>query len=144
MSSEGQPPPDPYGQEPGQPGQPGQPGWGQQPPPPPGGQQWGGGYAPPPQGQYGYVRQDHPRATTALVLGIVGLVLCGIAAPFAWRIGKGAMDDIDRSQATLGGRGQAQAGYVLGIIGTVLLVLSVLFVVVVFFGVAAGSMSTSP
>ena len=118
MSSEGQPPPDPNGQ---------QPGWGQQPPPPPPGQGWGGGYAPPPQGQYGYVRQDHPRATTALVLGIVGLVLCGIAAPFAWRIGKGAMDDIDRSQGTLGGRGQAQAGYVLGIIGTVLLVLGLLF-----------------
>jgi hypothetical protein len=140
MSSEGQPPPDPHGE---------QPGWGQQPPPPgqqpQPGQQWGGGYAPPPQGQYGYVRQDHPRATTAMVLGIVGLVLCGLAAPFAWRIGKGAMDDIDRSQGTLGGRGQAQAGYVLGIIGTVLLVLSVVFVVVVLvFGLAAGSMSTSP
>ena len=125
MSSEGQPPPDPDGQ---------QPGWGQQPPPP-SGQGWGGGYAPPPQGQYGYVRPDHPRATTALVLGIVGIVLCSIASPFAWRIGKGAMDDIDRSQGTLGGRGQAQAGYVLGIIGTVLLVLGLLFfVVVLVFG----------
>ena len=130
MSSEGQPPPEP--QDP-------QPGWGQQPPPPgqqpQPGQQWGGGYAPPPQGQYGYVRQDHPRATTAMVLGIVGLVLCGIAAPFAWRIGKSAMDDIDRSQGTLGGRGQAQAGYVLGIIGTVLLVLGVVFV---FFALVIG------
>ena len=132
MSSWGPTPPeDPSGQ---------QPGWGQQPPPP--GSQWGGN-APPPQGQYGYVRQDHPRATTALVLGILGLVLCGLAAPFAWRIGKGAMDDIDRSQGTLGGRGQAQAGYILGLIGTILLGIAVLaFVAVVVFAFAGLAVSS--
>jgi Domain of unknown function (DUF4190) len=135
MSSEGQPPPDPDGQ---------QPGWGQQPPPPPPpGQGWGGGYAPPPQGQYGYVRQDHPRATTALVLGIVGLVLCGLAAPFAWRIGKNAVDEIDRSQGTLGGRGQAYAGQILGLIGTILLVVGIVALLgILVLGVA--SVSTSP
>ena len=118
---------------------------GQQPgrrPPPPG-QGWGGGYAPPPQGQYGYVRQDHPRATTALVLGILGLVLCGLAAPFAWRIGKNAVDEIDRSQGTLGGRGQAYAGQILGLIGTILLVVGIVALLgILVLGVA--SVSTSP
>ena len=130
MSSSGPNPPDDSGQ---------QPGWGQQPPP---GGGWGGN-APPPQGQFGYVRPDHPRATTALILGILGLVLCGIAAPFAWRIGKGALDDIDRSQGRVGGRGQAQAGYILGIIGTILLAISVLafFLIVVL---AIGGLATSP
>lgn len=39
-------------------------------------------------------------------------------------IGKRAVAEIDASGGRLGARGQAQAGYVLGIIGTVLLVLS--------------------
>ena len=103
-------PHDPYGQPAyGQPayGQPayGQPAYGQQPM----------GYAP-----------DHPRATTALVLGILGLVVCGLVAPFAWRIGKRTLDEIDGSHGQLGGRGTAQAGYVLGIIGTALLLLGLL------------------
>ena len=64
---------------------------------------------------------DHPKATTSLVLGILGIVICGIIAPFAWRMGKRAVDEIDASQGQLGGRGQAQAGYILGVIGTILL-----------------------
>ena len=67
---------------------------------------------------------------TALILGIVGLVCCSIAAPFAWSIGGKAVKEIDASGGRLGGRGQAQAGKILGIIGTVLLVLGVLFFIV--------------
>ncbi len=87
-------------------------------------------YPPPPGGQYQQPPQDHPRAMTALILGILGLVICGILAPFAWRIGKQAMDEIDASGGRIGGRGTAQAGYILGIIGTVLLVLGLLVLVV--------------
>ena len=103
---------------------------------------------PAPQGeysqQYGYAPPyppDHPKATTALVLGIVGLVLCGIAAPFAWQMGKRTVSEIDASQGRLGGRGAAQAGYVMGIIGTVFLGLAVLLLVVmlVLFVLFAGS-----
>jgi hypothetical protein len=107
----------PGGQPPYDPNQPygyGQGGYGQVPPPPP------GGYAQP---------ENHPRATTALVLGILGLVCCSILAPFAWSIGKKAVNEIDASGGRYGGRGQAQAGYILGIIGTVLLILGVLFMV---------------
>jgi uncharacterized membrane protein YjgN (DUF898 family) len=78
---------------------------------------------------------DHPRATTALVLGILGIVLCQVVAPFAWRIGKRTVDEIDASHGQLGGRGSAQAGYVLGIIGTALLVLG-LVALLLFAGLA--------
>src|SRR5215212_7161970 len=91
----------PYGQpQYGQPqyGQPqyGQPEYGQPQGSPP------VGYAP-----------DHPKATTSMVLGILGIVLCGLIAPFAWRIGKRTMNEIDASNGQLGGRGTAQAGYIM-------------------------------
>ena len=118
-----------YGQQSGQGyGQ----GYGQQ-----SGQEGGYGYpaAPPPQGSWGQPRQDHPRAILSLILGIVGLVLCGVAAPFAWVIGKRAVDEIDASGGRLGGRGVAQAGKILGIIGTVLVILGLLvFVLVLTIG----------
>ena len=125
---DGEPPADPYGRPSGQP--PAYPSQGQY-----GGgydaaQGYGGGYGGQPG--YGYPGAppvDHPRATTALVLGILGFVLCGILSPFAWRIGKGAVDEIDASNGRMGGRGAAQAGYVLGLIGTILLGLALLVVV---------------
>lgn len=72
---------------------------------------------------------DHPQAITALVLGILGVVLCGVLAPFAWVIGGRAVADIDASHGTIGGRGAASAGRVLGIVGTVLLGVALLFIV---------------
>jgi len=89
----------PYGQ---------QPGYGQMPVP----------YAP-----------EHPKSTTALVLGILGVVVCQIIGPFAWSVGKRTVAEIDASNGMLGGRGSAQAGYILGIVGTVLLILGVVFFV---------------
>jgi TRAP-type C4-dicarboxylate transport system permease small subunit len=90
---------------------------------------------------------DHPRATTALVLGILGMVACGVLAPFAWSIGKRAVTEIDASQGRLGGRGTANAGYILGVIGSILLGLGILFAVLVLgfgiLGLAAG-VSTAP
>ena len=109
-TSYGQPPPG-YGPPP--------PGYG---PPPP-------GYGPPPPG-YGYGAPDHPKATTSLVLGILGVVLCQVISPFAWVTGKRTLNEIDASQGQWGGRGQAQAGYILGIVGTVLLGLGAAFLVI--------------
>jgi hypothetical protein len=147
-------PQDPYGQQSGAPqyGQPqyGQPSYGQpqydpQYGQPQYGQQYGGqtpygqppGYPP-----VGYA-PDHPKATTALVLGILGVVLCSLAAPFAWRIGKQTVREIDDSHGQLGGRGAAQAGYVLGIIGTVLLGLYVLVIVAAIGLVVVGGVVSS-
>lgn len=97
----------------------------------------------PPPG-YPVVRPDHPRATTAMVLGILGLVVCGICAPFAWSIGGKAVKEIEASGGAYGGRGQAQAGYIMGIIGTILMgigvVLGVIWLIfVVILGVASST-----
>ena len=89
---------------------------------------------------------DHPRATLALVLGILGIVLCQVAAPFAWVIGKRTVAEIDASRGTVGGRGAAQAGYVLGIIGSILLILAGLLLLLylgMFVVLMGGSMASS-
>src|SRR3954451_3657750 len=85
----------------------------------------------PPQGPYPPIAYapDHPKATTSLVLGILGIVICNVVAPFAWKIGRDTVREIDASQGRLGGRGSAQAGYVLGVIGTAILAVGVLFAV---------------
>ncbi len=128
------------------------------PPPDPGAQPYG--YGPPPGGPgyppsygppsgygpgYGFAVPDHPKATTSMVLGILGVVLCQVVAPFAWVTGKRTLNEIDASGGRWGGRGQAQTGYVLGIVGSVLLGLSLAFLLVylvvafiAFAGVAAG------
>src|SRR4051794_16189109 len=96
-----QPSQDPSSQQPGY--------WQQQPPqgspysegsaPPPYEQQQytpAGQYAPQYGQQPGYqpiYAADHPKATTALILGILGIVVCGFIAPFAWRIGKRTVDE---------------------------------------------------
>ena len=85
------------------------------------------------------VAPEHPQATTAMVLGILGLVFCGFTAPFALFIGRKSMREIDASGGRFGGRGQAQAGFVMGIIGTVFLTLGFLYVLFRFvvFGLAS-------
>lgn len=137
---EGQPPPDPdrdpYTNPP--PADSGQY-YAQQPPPPPGYGQ------PPAHGQGGYAQPpDHPRATTSLILGILGVVLCQVIAPFAWSIGKSTVNEIDASGGRLGGRGTAQAGYIMGIVGTVLLGIALVFLVIwIIFAVAVIGGSTT-
>lgn len=79
---------------------------------------------------------DHPQATLALVLGLVGLVgafvLCGVTlvvSPFAWAVGHNAVKEIEASQGRLGGLSNARAGMILGMIGSVLLILAILAVI---------------
>lgn len=101
-------------------------------------------YPPPPPGGYGYQAQppqNHPGAQTALILGIVALaggLLCGlpyVVGPFAWKKGKQVMNEVDASAGQVGGRGQAQAGYILGIIATVLLIVGVVgFIILLTVG----------
>ncbi len=137
------PPPSqaPYGQDPY-----GQDKYGQQPGSDP------GSYGQNPYGQqpygYGQAGPKHPSATTAMVLGIIALAggfFCGLPfllAPFAWSKGSRAVREIDASGGGLSGREQANAGRIMGIIGTVLLGLGLLaLVVVVVLGVAIGGTS---
>ena len=148
----GQPQPgqSPYGQPPQYGQQPpyGQPQYGQQPYGQPHGQ-------PSPYGQqpgYGYAGQapgNHPQATTAMVLSLVGLIgffVCGlplVLSPFAWRMGGRVVREIDANPGMYGGREQANAARIIGLIGTVLLGIIVVLFVLVFLLVAIGSVSTT-
>ena len=75
----------------------------------------------------------------ALVLGILGLVLCPLCAPFAWALGRKAELDVDASGGMLTGRGEATAGKILGIVTCVLYgLLIAIFVVIMGVGLSAG------
>lgn len=100
---------------------------------------WGGppGYPP-----YGYA-VDHPQGTTVLVLGILSIVMCQVCGPFAWSIGRKTLAEIDAQPGRYSNRGLVQAGYICGIVGSILLALSVvgglvyLIAVIAFIGSSA-------
>jgi hypothetical protein len=66
------------------------------------------------------------RATTALVLGILGLLCCGLLGIPAIIVGKQEMNNIDQGLAPVEGRGLAQAGFILGIVSLAIWVLGTL------------------
>lgn len=69
-------------------------------------------------------------AIASLVFGILGMVfLYGIGAIFAIVFGHIAKGQIDRSNATEGGRGLAVAGLILGWVGLFIFLLFVAFIV---------------
>ncbi|NGN92742.1 DUF4190 domain-containing protein [Nocardioides sp. KC13] len=122
-------------------------GYGQTPPPPTYGGQPGYGQAPygAPAAYSAQVGTPDSGATTAMVLGIIGLAggfFCGlpiVLSPFALFMGLSAKKRIDAAAGALTGRGNAQAGFILGIIGTVLLVLSIVVItIVIIIGVSGG------
>jgi len=81
---------------------------------------------------YGPVPREHPDGTTILVLGILGLVVCGLCAPFAWSKGNRALADIDRYPAGYSNRGTVQAGRICGIVGTCIMVGLIIFYALLF------------
>jgi hypothetical protein len=66
------------------------------------------------------------RATTSLVLGILGFLCCQILSPVAWYLGAQERNAIRNGLSAPEGEGVATAGMVLGIIGTVLLSLGII------------------
>ena len=105
-----------------------QPQWGQQQP-----AQWTptGPVAPPTPGS----------ATTALVLGILSLVMCGLFTGIpAMIVGRNAKREIAASGGRLGGEGVANAGFITGLIGTLLSVLGlVFFILIIVVGISAST-----
>ncbi|MCP4201604.1 MAG: DUF4190 domain-containing protein [bacterium] len=68
------------------------------------------------------------RPTIILVLGILGVICCGLLAPVAWIMGSSELKAIRSGASPAAGEGLAKAGMILGIIGTVLLLLSLLWI----------------
>ena len=102
------------------------PAWG----PPPG---WG---AP---GWGGAVALEHPEGTTVLVLGILSLLVCGVLGPIAWVKCNKALADMDRRGGTWANRGQVQAGRICGIVSSVMLIVSVGFLLLVVLAAIASN-----
>jgi hypothetical protein len=79
------------------------------------------------------------RGTLILVLGILGMVVCGPLAIAAWVMGSGDLKEMDAGTMDPGGRGTTQAGKICGIIGTILLIVGLIIFGIIFaFGLAAG------
>lgn len=97
----------------------------QQPGMAPGPAGWQAHWTPPPP--------THPNAVPALIVSIVSLVVCGgVISPLAWYLGSKAVKEIDENPQRYSGRAEANAGKIIGIIGTVLLILGVFFFVLFF------------
>ena len=92
------------------------------------------------------------QATTALVLGLLGLLggvsgllfgilglLVGFLSPFGWYLGRKEMKAIDAGLRDPTNRGTAKAGMILGIVGTGFIVLAIALFVVIVIAVLFGA-----
>ena len=78
------------------------------------------------------------RGTLILVLGILGLVICGPLGIAAWIMGSGDLKQMAAGTMDPSGRSTTQAGKICGIIATILLILGVIVgVLFLVFGMAA-------
>lgn len=79
------------------------------------------------------------RATTVLVLGILGLVVCQPLGIVAWVMGNNDLREMGNGLMDPTGKDSTNAGRICGIIGTVLFILTLVIMVVmfVFMGFAA-------
>ena len=80
----------------------------------------------------GAVPQQSSRAVVAVVLGVLGIICCGLLAPVAWYLAGEELKSIDAGRLPENNRGMAQVAKILGIIGTIILGLGLLWIV--FFG----------
>lgn len=65
--------------------------------------------------------EKHRNSTAVFILGLLGMLLCFVLAPIAWIMGSNARGEIQRSQGRLESDGLLTAGWIMGIIGTVLI-----------------------
>lgn len=99
--------------------------------------------APPPVPPGGFPANQYPESSNALlalILSIANFVVCPVLAPIAWVIASKELSAIEAGRRDPTKRDQANAGRILGIIGTVLLALGVVFLFfVIVIAVASGN-----
>lgn len=77
---------------------------------------------------------EKSQATTALVLGIFGLICCGPLAIVCWIMANNEIAGIEAGLRSPSNQGTARAARVVGIIGTVLFVVGILVSGLWWFG----------
>jgi hypothetical protein len=82
------------------------------------------------------------RGTLILVLGILGLVLCGFLGIPAWIMGNSDLREMDAGRMDPSGRGNTNAGRICGMIATILTILGIIAaIVIVGLGVGGAVLS---
>ena len=76
----------------------------------------------------GQPQKSSSQATTALVMGILSFLCCGIFAPIAWYLGNREIKAIQAGASPVSGEGIAKAAMILGIIGTIYLAIAVFWI----------------
>ncbi len=98
---------------------------------------------PPPVPPGGYPASQFPESSNALlalILSIANFFVCPILGPIAWFIAGKELEGIEAGRRDPSKRDQANAARILGMIGTALLALGVIFVFfIIVIAVAAGS-----
>jgi hypothetical protein len=108
-----------------------------------------GGYDTPSPGPYpggsGHwgLYPEGSQAVLAFVLGIIGLVVFQPLAPFAWVIANREIRGVDAGRRNPSNRGLAVAGKVMGIIGTIFLILGIIFFAAVILSIVRASTSST-
>ncbi|WP_051062224.1 hypothetical protein [Ilumatobacter nonamiensis] len=118
------------------------------PPPPPGSPDESFPEQIPPPGYQAYGQpgsapgsQSNGKGTAAMVCGIIGLVmllLCGVfsvvISPVAFFLGRSASKEIEAAPGQYSNAGQAKAGWIMGLIGMILVAIWLVVVVIVVAG----------
>jgi uncharacterized membrane protein len=86
-------------------------------------------------------RVEPHRGAVILVLGILGLLVCGFIGIAAWVMGKSDLEKMRRGQMDREGEGLTKAGYILGLVSVILMAVGVVIGCLAFgFGMfAAGA-----
>lgn len=80
----------------------------------------------------------HPRGALVLVLGILSVTMFPLLGPVAWGIGRATLSEIDADPAGARNRTTVLAGMILGIVGTVLLIIGAVLVVAIIIWATTG------
>ena len=87
-------------------------------------------------------RMEPHRGTLILVLGILSITFCQLCGPFAWMLGNEDLRKMRAGRMDPSGEGNTNAGRILGIIGTVLMI-GVVLIWLLFFVLFAASVGSS-
>ncbi|MFC7620512.1 hypothetical protein [Microlunatus sp. GCM10028923] len=94
-----------------------------------------GGYQYSTVNPYGYSQQQHPKGTTALVLGILGIVLCPFVGVVGFTISSRARKEVQAEPMRYSNGGMITAGWVLGIVSIVYASFAAIYLVIVMIAV---------